>query len=97
MKELPGNRFLCVLNSVCAFYAKHGRRNLQTITHLSSQLVINATTQHSIFPSLTNNNPTNLAEMSDESLIKAEKDFTEILDRELPVIDGLYTVCSAAF
>lgn len=30
--------------------------------------------------------------MTDESLIKAEKDYSEILDRELPVIDGLYKV-----
>lgn len=30
--------------------------------------------------------------MSDETLIKAEKDFTDILDKELPQIDELIKV-----
>lgn len=30
--------------------------------------------------------------MADESLIKADKDYTEILDRELPVIEKLSKV-----
>jgi hypothetical protein len=32
--------------------------------------------------------------MSDETLIKAEKDFTEILDKELPQVDELIKVCA---